>query len=74
MKGQEVSILSFAAQVQAAVREQLSARPSSQTNGTTTSKQQPQATLPEGARTTLLYIRFRAAAEPGLKGKLLWLY
>ena len=61
---------SFAAQVQAAVREQLSARHSSQTNGTANGKQQPQAALPEGARTTLLYIRFRAAAEPGLKGKL----
>lgn len=57
-------------QVQAAVREQLSARPAPQTNGTSSGSKQPQqAALPEGARTTLLYIRFRAAAEPGLKGK-----
>ncbi len=27
-------------------------------------------TLPEGAEAALLYVRFRAAAEPGLKGKL----
>jgi len=28
--------------------------------------------LAEGAETALLYVRFRAAAEPGLKGAALW--
>ena len=31
---------------------------------------EPGALLPEGAEAALLYVRFRAAAEPGLKGAL----
>ena len=69
VKRQALTSMSLGVQVQAAVREQVASRSPAQTNGTANGTAQPQASLSEGARTTLLYIRFRAAAEPGLKGE-----
>ena len=61
-------------QVQAAIRDGRGA-PRPATNGSAAVPPSPTArgkgalpALPEGAEAALLYVRFRAAAEPGLKG------
>ncbi|KAK9817306.1 hypothetical protein WJX72_012420 [[Myrmecia] bisecta] len=72
MRTQVQQVLRHAAeQVQAAMRERRSSatgggRPSE--NGATSNGHA--APMTEGAATALLYVRFRAAAEPGLKGLL----
>lgn len=55
-------------QVQAAMREDSGAT-ASRANGHAASSGSSPAVLAEGSETALLYVRFRAAAEPGLKGE-----
>lgn len=59
-------------QVQAATKEEPGAAAAGRgkAEGHANGVQQHQRVLPEGAETALLYVRFRAAAEPGLKGNL----
>ena len=63
-------------QVQAAIRDGRGGPRSATANGNAVPPPSPTArgskgalpALPEGAEAALLYVRFRAAAEPGLKG------
>ena len=60
-------------QVHAAMRDEpasASGRSNLVANGHANGGSHPHLPLAEGAETALLYVRFRAAAEPGLKGML----